>query len=60
MLTFLIIAGNVVVMGFLVLCAIWDDPNDIRPFKKLGPRELIWFFIAVWILGCATGLIQGA
>lgn len=53
MLTFLIIAVNVIVMGFLGLCVIWDQGE----FEKLGPRQLIMFFIAVWVLGCMTGAL---
>lgn len=52
-MTILVIVINIIVMGFLGLCAIWDQGE----FTKLGPRELIGFFIAIWVLGCMVGAL---
>lgn len=57
MLTFLVIIINVVVMGFLICCAIVDYTDRDNEFEKLGPKELIWFFIVIWILGCMAGAL---
>lgn len=53
MITILVIAANIVVMGFLILSAIVDNGDC----KKLGPRELIWFFVGIWIVGCMAGAV---
>ena len=57
LLTIITIILNIVIMGFLISCAIVDHGNRSDEFQKLGPKKLIYFFITVWVVGFMAGAL---